>query len=194
MDNIEHASAVEQASAGLIKNATNFEACIAVGRFHMQHHRAGKLIFEDAFPNLVFNAGKSDALDKYFAGSAYTAAWFMGLVDGGSAPTYNAADTSGSHAGWTESTAYSNANRVTVAWNAASATGGGAGSAGTGSKASQAAVFNINGTATIAGCFITTLNTKSGTTGITYSAGSFTAGNRGVINGDTLSVTWTGSN
>lgn len=139
----------------------------------------GRLKWREDFRNLVTTGGKNNLLDTYFAGSAYTAAWYLGLVDGGTTPTYAAADTMASHAGWTENQSYSNAARVTLAFAAASA----------GSKATSTnATFTINATATIAGGFTTTVNTKGGTTGILYSAGSFTGGNRAVVNGDTLNV------
>lgn len=154
----------------------------------------GNLKWVDYYKNLFVNVGKVDVLDKYFKGSTYTATHYLGLVDGASAPTYNAADTMASHAGWTESVAYSNANRVTAVWGTATASGGGAGSAGTGALVSSAAVFNINATATIAGTFLTTNNTKSGTTGTLLSSGSFSGGNRSVVSGDTLNVTYTANN
>jgi hypothetical protein len=140
--------------------------------------------WRDTIENLVVTVGKNDMLDKYFAGSSYTAAFYVGLVDGASSPTYNAADIMSSHAGWTENQAYSNANRLTAVWAAAAA----------GAKALSAALgFNINGAATIAGAFMTTVNTKGGTTGILWSGGSFTGGNKTVASGDTLNVSWTGS-
>jgi hypothetical protein len=136
----------------------------------------------DGYRNLVVTVGRNHLLDTYFSGSAYTASWFLGLVNGASAPTYNAADTMASNAGWDEIAPYSNANRPTLAFAAASA----------GSKAtSAAAVFNINATATIAGGFTVTNNTVLGTTGILYSAGNFTGGNRAVQSGDTLNVSLT---
>lgn len=143
----------------------------------------GHVKWTDSIENLVVTVGKNDLLDKYFAGSAYTAAWYMGLVDGASTPTYAAGDTLASHAGWTESTAYSGTDRATVAWNAASA----------GSKASTATSFSINATATIAGALLTVTQLRATTTGILYSAGSFSGGNRSVVNGDTLNVTYTAS-
>jgi hypothetical protein len=143
----------------------------------------GNLKWSQPIKNLVVTVGKNDLLDKYFAGSAYTAAWYLGLVDGASTPTYAAGDTLASHAGWTESTAYSGSNRATVAWN----------SAASGSKASTATSFSINGTATIAGALLTVTQARATTTGVLYSAGSFTGGNRSVANGDTLNVTYTAS-
>jgi hypothetical protein len=190
----EQMTAIETAGAALVMPGVVAEGMRQIGFFRAVLTRKGEIVWEDEFANLVFNAGKIDALDKYFAGSSYTAAWYLGLVDGGSSPTYNAADTSASHAGWTENTGYSNSTRVAISWNGATASGGGAGSAGTGSKASTATAFDINASGTIAGCFLSTLSTKSGSTGITFSAGSFTGGNRSVLSGDTLNVTWTGIN
>jgi len=144
----------------------------------------GKLKWRDTIENLVTTVGKNDALDKYFEGSSYTAAWYMGLVDAATTPTYAAADTMASHAGWTESAAYANATRPAAVWSAAAAA----------SKAlSTALSFNINASATIGGCFMVTNSTKSGTTGILYSCGNFTGGNKAVASGDTLNVSYTSS-
>jgi len=155
----------------------------------------GNLRWEETFKNLVVNVGKADLLNKYFAGTSYTAAWYLGLVDGGTSPTYNAADTMASHAGWVENTGYSQATRPAAAFGAASASGGGAGSAGTGTIATSATAFSINSvvlpSGTIAGAFLVSNSTKGGTTGTLYSAGSFTTGNRTVLSGDTLNVTYT---
>ena len=103
------------------------------------------------------------------------------IFDGASSPTYNAADTMGSHAGWSEFTSYSEATRPAPTWSAASS----------GSKATTATSFSINGSGTVAGAFMTTGSAKSGTTGTLYSAGNFTGGSRTVASGDTLNVTYT---
>jgi hypothetical protein len=140
----------------------------------------GKLKWADDFMNVVCTGGKNDLLDKYFAGSSYTAAWYFGLIDSDGYTTGPAAgDTMSSHGGWAESTEYSNANRVTISFAAASG----------GSKATAlASAFNINATTTIKGAFVTSNNTKGGTSGILYSAGLFSGGDRSVISGDTLNV------
>jgi len=137
----------------------------------------------DVIENLVVIVGKNDLLTQYFKGTAWTAAWYMGLIDGGTTPTYAAGDTLAVHAGWTENTAYSGTNRITVGWGIASA----------GALASTLTTFAISGTATIAGALMCQTQLRATTTGVLYSAGSFTGGNRSVISGDSLLVTFTAS-
>ena len=147
----ESAWATDQCGAGLILPL--IERVEAHGHYHaVCRDSQGNLKWEDDIENLVTTVGKNFALDTTFAGSAYTAAWFMGLVDGGSAPTYSAADTMASHAGWTENVGYSNATRPTPAFSSAAA--------GTKST-STGVVFSINATGTIAGAFMNTVSTKS---------------------------------
>ena len=159
------------------------DAVSVTGEFVVKcYDKDGGLKWADTFPNQVMTAGATEILDKAFRGSAYTAAWFMGLVTGpGSGTTYAAADTMASHVGWTEFASYVSATRPSVAFAAASAA----------SIATSAAVsFSINNTGTVAGAFLTTSSTKSGTTGILYSAKDFTAGDRAVISGDVVTVTY----
>lgn len=181
---MEKIYANESAGAGVSQSSGSQESLQATGVYKVTCTSPdGRVKWEDSIQNLVTTVGKNDLLDDYFTGSAYTATWYLGLVDGVSTPTYALTDTSASHSGWSENVAYSNANRPTPAWNAASA----------GSKATTATAFNISGTATIAGTFLISNNSKSGTTGVLYSAGSFTGGNKSVANGDTLNVTYTAS-
>jgi len=54
------------------------------------------------------------------------------------------------------------------------------------------ASFSINATATIGGAFLISNNTKGGTTGTLFSAADFQSpGDRSVVSGDTLNVTYT---
>lgn len=145
----------------------------------------GKLLWRDEIHNLVTTAGKNDALDKYLAGSSYTAAWYLGLISSTSYTTGPAAgDTASSHSGWTEDQNYSQGARPTAAWSAASS----------GSKAlSSALTFSINASTTIKGCFLISNATKGGTSGVLYSAGLFSGGDKTVASGDTLNVSYTAS-
>ena len=52
------------------------------------------------------------------------------------------------------------------------------------------AAFSVNGSATVGGAFITSSNTKSGTSGTLLCAAAFTGGNRTVADGDTINVTY----
>jgi len=191
MSNIEKLNVQDAPSASVTVGKNASEDMVITGRFTATcYDSEGNLKWEEHFPNLVVNVGKIDLLNKYFAGSAYTAAWYLGLVNGGTSPTYNASDTMSSHSGWTEVTGYSNATRPAASFGSATASGGGAGSAGTGTISTSATAFNINATNTVAGAFLTTSNTIGGTTGTLFSAGSF-ASSRSVLSGDVLNVTWT---
>jgi hypothetical protein len=143
----------------------------------------GRLKWIEEIPNQVMTAGINDLLTQYFKGAAYTAAFFVGLVDNASFSAYAAADTMASHAGWLESAAYSNATRPSLTLGSAAA--------GSIDNSAAKAVFNINASATILGAFVVTNSTKSGTTGTLYGAASFTGGSRAVLSGDTLNVTVT---
>lgn len=140
----------------------------------------GHLKWREEVDNLVVTEGRNDVLDKYYAGSAYTAAHYLGLKGTG---TIAAADTMASHAGWAEVTGYSQAARPTLAWSAAAA----------GSKAATGATtFSINATVTAAGGFIATNATKGGTTGPLIGATDFSV-SRSLVSGDSLLVTPTAS-
>ncbi len=130
--------------------------------------------WRELVPNLVVTVGKNDLLDKYFKGSAYTAAWYMGLKGTGSIV---AGDTLASHAGWSEVTPYAG-NRPAITFGTTSG----------GSNTATAVSYSINATATVAGAFVCSVNT--GTSGILYSASDFAA-SRSVVSGDTLNVTLT---
>lgn len=186
MNNVNKADAADMGAVSIGRGVGAIEGAEAHGRYTVECIGAdGKVKWSEQIENLVTTEGKNDALDKYLGGSAYTAAWYMGLISltgYGAGPA--AGDTMASHAGWAEDQNYSQATRPAPAFAAAAA----------GSKATSAAVaFSINATTTIKGCFLVTNSTKGGTTGILYSAGLFTGGDKAVANGDTLNVTYTAS-
>lgn len=147
----------------------------------------GNLKWEAKSPNLVVNVGLKDMNDKYFSGSAYTATWFIGLYGAGATNNPAAGDTAVSHAGWTEVTAYSQATRPAASFGAATTA-----DPSVITNGSSPAVFSINGTTTVGGAFLISDNTKGGTAGVLFSAADFEApGDRAVVSGDTLNVTYT---
>lgn len=159
----------------------------AGGVFHVQClDKDGNLKWEDSVPNLVVNEGLQSMNTQYFKGSAYTAAWYMGLITGpGASTTIAAADTLASHAGWTEFTDYSG-NRPAITFGTAS-TADPSVISNSGSPSS----FSISGSGgVVAGAFICTVTT--GTSGTLFSASDFQSpGDRTVVSGDTLNVTYT---
>lgn len=138
-------------------------------------------VWRESFLNLVVTSGRNDWLDKWLAGSAYTAAWYLGLISAVGWSAVAPADTMAAHPGWTEFVGYSNANRPTTAWSTATA----------GSKALSAGLtYNINAAGTVKGSFLTSNNVKSGTTGILATAGLFTGSDQPVADTNTLTVNY----
>jgi phospholipase/lecithinase/hemolysin len=187
----ENSKADDQSSALVARNDGISETNIVTGIFNVECvGEDGQVKWTETFPNQVTTVGRNDMLDKYFEGSAYTAVWYMGLVDNTSFSTYAAADTLASHSGWLEFLNYtisgSSTNRATISFGTGSA----------GSLASSATSFTISGAGgTVLGALVTVTqarNTASnGGAGVLYSAGSFTGGARTVVATDTLNVTYT---
>ncbi|MBZ8133203.1 hypothetical protein [Afifella sp. IM 167] len=136
----------------------------------------GRVKWTELVPNLVVNEGLNDLLDKYFKGSGYTAAWYVGLKGTG---TIAASDTLASHAGWSEITAYAGDRKALTLGTVASQSV---------DNSASAAVFAINGTATVAGAFVA--GAATGTSAVLYGAANF-ASARDVVADDTLNVTVT---
>lgn len=164
------------------------EASVGKGVYKIQCIGAdGVLKWEEEMNNLTTNVGRQNMNAVYFSSSSATATWYLGLVDGASAPTYDNSDTSASHAGWTENTGYSNATRVTCTFGTATTA-----SPSVITNSASPAAFNMNATSTIAGAFLISNSTKGGSTGTLFSEANFSSpGNRSVVSGDTLNVTYT---
>lgn len=146
----------------------------------------GNLKWTEENHNLVVNVGLKDMNDKYFTGSGYTAAWYIGLYGAAASNDPAAGDTMASHSGWTEVTAYSESTRPAATFGAATTA-----DPSVISNSSSVAVFSINGTTTVGGAFLTSDNTKGGTTGILFSASDFQSpGDRSVVSGDVLNVSY----
>lgn len=143
--------------------------------------RNGQVVWEEVTHNGIVDVGINSLLDVTFRNQTQIASWYMGLVDNAGFSAFAAGDTMGSHAGWAESTAYSESTRPQ--WSP--------GAAATRAISNGTAVeFSINGTATIKGIFLTSNSTKSGTTGTLWATAAFTS-TVPVTNGDVLKVTYT---
>lgn len=180
--------------AAILKTAAMEDILHPGGKYHFVcHDKDGIEKWADTIDNVVATVGRNLMLDTLLAGSAYTVTGpYLGLI---SAVSYGAgpvaADTMLSHSGWTEA---GNANaptytspRKTAAFNAASG----------GTKALTAPLtFAItSGTnVVIKGAFLVlgsgAVSTIDNTSGVLYSAGTFTGGDKTVSNGDTLTVSY----
>lgn len=155
----------------------------------------------DGFVNTVVTEGKNAALTHFLKGSAYTASQALGLIEdtgysaiaaGNTAANITAAGGGSPANGWNEAPSATAAARGTPSFGTAAA-----GALATSSSVS----FSMLATDTIKGAFLlcrssagTAPSTTVGnTTGALYSAGLFTGGDRAVINGDTLNVSYTAS-
>jgi hypothetical protein len=161
----------ENASAGGVFTVTCFD-------------KDGNEKWVEIAPNLVVNVGLQDMNTKFFSGSAYTAAWYVGLVNGTSASTtFSGGDTLASHAGWDENSNYTG-DRKAATFGAATLA-----DPSNINNASSTASFTMNANATIAGAFLA--NVATGTSGILFSVSDFQApGDRTVVSGDVLNVTY----
>jgi len=183
---IEKAKATDSVTAGMVAKTGFGESAKGGGVYHVEClDKDGNLKWEANMTNLVVNTGLQDMNNKYFKGSAYTASFFIGLVTGPfSATTYAAADTLASHAGWAEFTNYTGSRKAVTFGTPTTAAPSVIDSTGSPSS------FAITNTGTVAGAFICTV--ASGTSGILFSEADFDSpGDRNVVNGDTLNVSYT---
>lgn len=190
----ERANAREYHDASVIRGAGLGEQAEAHGRYEIECIGAdGKIKWRELIDNVVQTVGKNLALDTFLAAATYAVVGpYMGLISSTSYTGVAAGDTMASHAGWleaggTNAPTYSG-NRKTAVWSAAAS----------GSKALSAALsYGITSSGTIKGAFLCygsgALATKDDTGGVLWSAGTFTTGDKAVVNGDTLNVNYSTS-
>ena len=184
----EKLTAIDHVSSGLIAGTKSSEQAQATGVYYVEcHDKDGNLKWTAESKNLVVNAGLA-----YMAGTALTSVtqittWYIGLWGAAASNTPAAGDTMSSHATWTEVVPYSNATRVAATFVTATTA-----NPSVVTNAASPATFNINATETVGGAFLTSGSAKSGTTGTLFSGSDFAApGDRSVVSGDILSVTYT---
>lgn len=158
-----------------LRNTYRFEA----------RDKFGRLKWVEEVTNLVTTQGLNDLLTKYFKGSSYTAAFFVGLINNAGFSALAAGDTAaqiGGSNGWAEATSYDESVRQTLTLGTASA--------GSIDNSASKAVFTISATITIKGAFVVTSSTKGGTSGVLYGEAAFAVA-RALLDDDTLTVTIT---
>lgn len=146
----------------------------------------GQVKWEQNTPNLVVNQGLQDMNTTYFNSGTQVTTWYVGLITGpGSGTTIAAGDTLASHAGWTEFSNYTGNRKAAVFATATTA------DPSVITNTASPAQFAITGAGgTVAGAFLGSVAT--GTSGVLFSASDFQSpGDRVVVSGDTLNVTYT---
>ena len=185
---LEKAKSTDIMSSDIVARTGSGENALALGKFTIQcYDKDGKLKWEDENHNLVVNQGL-----QYMCGTALTSVtqlttWFIGLYGAAASNAPAATDTMSSHTGWTEVVPYSNATRPACTFATATTA-----NPSVATNTASVAAYSINATSTVGGAFLVSNSTKSGSTGTLFSAADFSApGDRAVVSGDTLNVTYT---
>jgi len=187
MSQIEKAKAQDIVTSGLVAGTHSPEQATATGKYTFEcYDKDGNLKWTAETENLVVNVGL-----QYMAGVALTSTtqittWYIGLWGAAASNAPAAGDTMASHIGWTEVTPYSNATRPTATFAAATNA-----NPSVVTNSASPASFTINATQTVGGAFLTSNDTKGGSTGTLFSGSDFSSpGDRSVVSGDTLNVTY----
>lgn len=169
--------------ASLYKNADVEEVIELEGKWHVKHYGPdGELKDEFEFENMVVNEGLDLLLSATLAGGTASSTWYLGLI-ADATPTIDSGDTMASHPGWSENTNYDEAGRQTFQ------DGGVSGQSIDNSATPAQYSMNLDAD-TVSGAFLVDDNTKGGTAGSLYAAGTFGT-NKNPDSGDTLEVTAT---
>lgn len=179
MGNVVTFAPTIRANKGLVGNQRIVGKWTAVAK-----DSEGNIKWEEEWENDVVGEGLAALLDYTLKATSNAAlAWYIGLTDG--TPTVDNADTLASHAGWVEVTAYDEAARQ--AWTGGSITGTTTKSV---DNSASPAVFTIDtNSTTVGGAFLASAST--GTSGVLFAAGAFTAGDKLLDDNDTITVTAT---
>ena len=185
---LELAKATDSMTGGLIAGTRHTEVAKATGKFLIEcFDKDGNLKWVAEESNLVVNVGLQYLAGVGLTSTAQITTWYIGLYGAGASNTPAATDTAASHAGWTEVTPYSNATRPSATFTAATNA-----NPSVVTNSGTPAAFTINASATVGGAFLISNSTKGGTTGTLFSAADFQSpGDRSVVSGDTLNVTYT---
>lgn len=128
---------------------------------------------------MITNVGLDYCLNAALHGTTPISTWYLGLIVDTGFTAIAPADTMGSHAGWTESSAYAETTRREWIEGASS---------GQSITNATPVAFTSTATQTIKGYFITSVATKGGTTGTLLIARLFST-DRALLPGQQLTIT-----
>ena len=149
--------------------------------YQFEQWRDGRLVDEWECHNIIPTEGLNHFLSATVGAGSQVTTWYVGIFEGNYTPI--AGDTMATFvASSTESTAYAEAARP--AFVDSTAAGGAT------SNSSSKAEFTMNATKTIYGAFLSSVTTKSATSGVLLSAAKFSTA-KVVDSGDILRVTVT---
>ena len=180
------AKSTDIVSSGLVCGTQPQAKARAGGVYKVQCVGAdGHVKWEEEMHNLVVNQGLQSMVSVYLDGATQITTWYIGLITGpGSGTTIAATDTLASKA-WTEFTNYTG-NRKTAVFGTATT----ADPSVLNNTASPASFAITGAGGNVAGAFLASVDT--GTSGTLFSASDFQSpGDRVVVSGDTLNVTYT---
>lgn len=147
------------------------------------HQADGKSpIFCVEIDNGITNEGIHHVLDRFTNIDAPTvtlAPWNAGLIDNAGFSGVNDADTMASHSSWVENEDYDESVRQALSFASA-----------TGRAISDSVSYTMNATKTIQGLFVTSDNTKGGTSGTLFSTAIFSSP-PALVSGNTLTANYT---
>jgi hypothetical protein len=196
---MESVKVKDNGGATVMRGSALMEKTGARGQYTAKCYDAnGDLKWEDTFDNTVTDVGANQLLDSAF-GSGPVAGPFLGLISSVGYTTPPATgNTMSSHSGWVEAGNGSNFPNWSTPTSNARASISFASASGRAKALASAASFTIatNG-GTVKGCFIVmgtgAVATNNNTSGVLYSAGLFSGGDKVVQVGDTLNVSYSTS-
>lgn len=159
-----------------------------IGHFHIEHWRPDpvtgelKWLKNIDFHNGISTEGLNSLLGVGFHADTQITAWYIFPINNVGYSALSPADTAASHAGWVESTAYSETTRV--AWGPAAPSGGSL-------LNSTPLVMTISADSTaLVGMGVASVSTKSSTSGKLWATGLF-GSVQNMATGDVLKITYT---
>ncbi len=130
---------------------------------------------------MITNQGIDYVLDVALHDATKVATWYIGLIRDDNYTALAPGDTPASHVGWEEATEYSEAARQE--WTEAAA-------ASQVTATTTEAAFTINADVTLKGFFIASSSTKSGTTGTLLLTVLFAEGDRDLVAGQQVKISY----